>query len=338
MIHRMTSFWTFVGVVASVATALIWDGASPTDPVVAVESFGSTPIPSQPPLSLYDREMVPMPGKHIFARALTDQLCGYVNGEAWSCAYSRATCTSSSAWLGCCYSESTGTICGFETTCIGAVGQSTCGVSCLSNTLMVKCTRSTAPYCILYTDTEARLSGWGCTRYSGLTEPIVVNSAITIASEPPVQVPSLTSLTSPTMPSDTEKPQPTVTGDNVGAIAGSVVGGLAVVVLSGLGLFLVLSHRKKNAAAAAALGLTANQPGAPPAQPMVQQPAMQPIHSGGYPDQIWNNQFYASAAQPQMMPLQQSHQAKYAGSEVTTPVNGPPQYGAQPQLQYPPPQ
>jgi len=137
--HRMTSFWTFVGVAASVATALPWDGASPTDPVVAVGSLGWTPIPTQPPRSPYGGETVPAPGKHIFARAFTDQLCGYVNGNsgefeyrralavcadgggsavwAWSCIYSLATCTSSSGWLGCCYPEPTGT-CSIVTTCI----------------------------------------------------------------------------------------------------------------------------------------------------------------------------------------------------------------------------
>ena len=78
----MTSLWTFVAVAASAVAALPWDGASPTDPVVAVESLGWTPIPTQPPFSPYGGEMVPMPGKHIFARAFTDQLCGYVNGNS----------------------------------------------------------------------------------------------------------------------------------------------------------------------------------------------------------------------------------------------------------------
>ena len=148
-------------------------------------------------------------------------------------------------------------------------------------------------------------------------------------------MPSLTHSTSASAPSDSQLSQPTITG---GAIAGSVIGGLAVVVLGGLGLFLVLSLRKKNAAAAAAQGQTAYQPGAPPAQPMIQQPPMQPMHPSGYPDQNWNNQVYTSAAQPQMMPQQQSHQSKYAGAEVTTPINGTPQYSAQPQQQYYPPQ
>jgi len=102
------------------------------------------------------------------------------------------------------------------------------------------------------------------------------------------------------VPSDSELSQPTMTGDstkpNVGAISGSVIGGLAVVVLGSLGLFLVLSLRKKNAAAAAALGQTAC-----------------------------------------LMPQHQNHQTK--DSEVTTPVNGTPQYNAQPpQQQYYPPQ
>jgi len=89
-IHRMTSFWTFVGVAASVALALPWDGASPTGPVVAVESLGWTPIPTQPPLSPYDGEMVPMAGKHIFARDYNDRLCGYLNGDSGEFAYRHA--------------------------------------------------------------------------------------------------------------------------------------------------------------------------------------------------------------------------------------------------------
>ena len=198
---------------------------------------------------------------------------------------------------------------------------------------------------MIYTDTEAGLSGWGCAASSGPPMSIMVNSAITMASEPTVQVVwrtsstvlSLTHHVSPLAPSDSELSQPTVTGgstkSNVGAIAGGVVGGLAVVVFGGLGLSLVLSLRRKNAVTAAAQGQTAYQPGAPPAQPMIQQSAMQPTHHSGYPDQNWNNQVYASAAQPQMMPQQQSHQAKYVDSQVTTPLNGPPRYGAQPQLQ-----
>lgn len=347
----MASFWTFVAVAASVAAALPWDGASPTDPVVAGESLGWTPIPTQPPLSPYGGEMVPMPGKHIFARAFKDQLCGYINSDserAWTCDYSLATCTtgSSNGVLGCCYPDSTGTGCGFRTACIGAAEQSSCGVSCLSNTLMRKCTDSTAPFCIMYTDTAASLSVWGCTTSSGLTEAIVVNAAITMEKETTIQVVSRTSFIAPSVTGNEDAftsganlPLPTVTSkkSNVGAIAGGVVGGLAVVVLGGLGLFLVLSRRKKKAAAAVQ-GQTVHQPGAPPVQPMMQQPPMQPMHSGGYPDQSWNNQAYASAAQPQMMPQQQSQENKYTESDVTTPVNGPPQYGAQPQQQYYPPQ
>jgi len=185
---------------------------------------------------------------------------------------------------------------------------------------------SAAPFCVLYTDNEAGVSGWGCTSYSGRTDSIMVNSAITMVREPPL------------VPSNSESVTGGDTKSNVGAIAGGAVGGLAVVVFGGLGLFLVLSRRKNNAAVAVAQGQTAYQPGAPTAPPMIQQPAMQPIHHGGYPGQIWNNQVYASAAQPQMMPQQQSHQAKYADSEVATPVNCPPQYGAQSQPQYYPPQ
>ena len=199
----------------------------------------------------------------------------------------------------------------------------------------------------MYTDVEGDLSVWGCTTSSGLTESIVINAPITMSKETSLQVVSRTTFISPSLtgdvgalvPSDSNLSLPTMTSEstksNVGAIAGGVVGGLAVVVLGGLGLFLVLSRRKKKAAAQ---GQTAYQPGVPPAQPMMQQPPMQPMHSGGYPDQNWNNQAYVSAAQPQMMPQQQGHEIKYTDSEVTTPVNGPPQYGAQQQQYYSPQQ
>jgi len=201
----------------------------------------------------------------------------------------------------------------------------------------------------MYTDTEVGLNGWGCAASSGVTESIVVNSAIAMVSEPSVQVvwhmSSISPLTlhaSQLPPSSSELWQPTVTGGgtgaNVGAITGGAVGGLAVVVLGGVGLFLVLSLRKWDTAAAAAQGQTAYPPGAPPAQPMVQPPPMAPTHHGGYPDQIWNNQVFAYVPQPQMMPQQQSHQAKSVESEVTMPVDGPSQHGAQSQLQYYPPQ
>jgi len=191
----------------------------------------------------------------------------------------------------------------------------------------------------VYTDGD--LSAWNCGESSGLTGSIVVNAMtreLLVGSSLSSTVSSSSTRGAhASAPSDSELSQPTVTGDstksNVGAIAGSVIGGLAVVVLGGLGLFLVLSLRKKNAAAAAAQCQTAHEPGAPPAEPVIQQPPMQAMHAGGYPDQNWNNQVYASAAQPQMMPQQQSHQTKYADSEVTTPVNGTPQYGAQSQQQ-----
>jgi len=86
----MTSIWTFVGVAASVAAALPWDGASSTDSVVAVESPGWMPILTQPPLAPHGGEMVPMPGKNIFARAFKDQLCGYLNGNPGEFEYRRA--------------------------------------------------------------------------------------------------------------------------------------------------------------------------------------------------------------------------------------------------------
>jgi len=179
----------------------------------------------------------------------------------------------------------------------------------------------------MYTATDSDLSVWDCTTSSGLTGSFLLNAAITMTTETPV--PTSSSIVSSSTSSDSELPRPTVSDEspksNVGAITGSVVGGLAVVVLGGLGLFLIRSLRKKNAAATAAQGQTVYQLGAPPAQP---------IHSNGYPDQGWNNQVYASAAQPQMAPQQQSHHAKYSDSEVTTPVNGPPQYSAPSQQGY----
>jgi len=78
----MTGFWTFVGVAASMAAALPWDGASRTDPVAPVGNLGWTPIATQPPLSPYGGETVPMPGKHLLPRAFSDQLCGYLNGDS----------------------------------------------------------------------------------------------------------------------------------------------------------------------------------------------------------------------------------------------------------------
>jgi len=86
----MTGFWTFVGVATSMAAALPWDGASRTDPVVAIEGLGWTPIATQPPLLPYDGATAPMPGKHLLARAFTDRLCGYVNGISGKFEYHRA--------------------------------------------------------------------------------------------------------------------------------------------------------------------------------------------------------------------------------------------------------
>jgi len=181
----------------------------------------------------------------------------------------------------------------------------------------------------MYVDTTAGLSGWGCARNAGLTDIISINLAITMAKEP-----SVTSSVSST-PSDSGLSQPTVTSvkSNVGAIAGGAVGGLAVVVLGCAGLFVGLSLRRRKTAAATAPGLTVCQHDASPAQPMFQQLPMQPMYPGSYPDQNWNNQVYAPAAQPQVIPQQQSHQAKFADSEVTAPASGTLQYGTQPPQQ-----
>jgi len=48
-------------------------------------------------------------------------VCADGDGSAerpWTCDYSLATCTTGSGVLGCCYPDSTGTTCGFRTTCI----------------------------------------------------------------------------------------------------------------------------------------------------------------------------------------------------------------------------
>ncbi|KAI5855510.1 hypothetical protein BZA05DRAFT_417068 [Tricharina praecox] len=337
-----------------------WDGANPTKPVN--DPLGWTPLPTEAPFPLYGGEMVPMPGKHIFARAFSDQLCGYISndsGRPWTCEYSLATCTTGSGVLGCCYPESDTTVCGFRTACIGSAAQASCGVSCLSNTLMRKCTDSTAPFCILYTVPSDTVSVWGCTSTAGLTQPVAMNAAITIPKATSVEVVSRTAIVfassdigvSPASGSASASlggavTEPTSGGgggkSNVGAIAGGVVGGLAVIVVGALGIFLVLSRRKKRAAIAAAAAVAPNhhvpyQPDMPAAQqPMLQHqqpPMQQPMYSGGsYSDQPWNNQVYA-APPPQMMHPQQQQQEsfgyKYQPSELPTPVSAQTHYDSQ---------
>jgi len=79
----MANIRTFIGLVAMgmavTVTAMPWDGANPT--TSATDTLGWTPLPTEAPFPLYGAEMVPMPGKRIFARAFADQSCGAISGD-----------------------------------------------------------------------------------------------------------------------------------------------------------------------------------------------------------------------------------------------------------------
>jgi len=78
----MANIRIFIGLVAMGATgtvtALPWDGALPTKPVG--DPLGWTPRTTEAPFALYTGEMVPMPGKRIFGRAFSDNVCGNIGG------------------------------------------------------------------------------------------------------------------------------------------------------------------------------------------------------------------------------------------------------------------
>ncbi|KAA8907979.1 hypothetical protein FN846DRAFT_946216 [Sphaerosporella brunnea] len=292
------------------ASALPWDGPEPTP--AELESsleLGWNPLPTEAPYHpIFGAQTSPAHPKNLFQRDLSNQLCGYVNGDRFNpftCIGTLLTCQQvNSHNIGCCYVPpgSTSLACIYQTACVASAEfNTTCNSACVQNSQIAKCTESTAPYCGVYTDGSG-LSIFGCNYVKTTASLELAMPTVTLPTASSTTSSSATT-TSPTSPPSSSAPAGNGGGAPIGAIVGGAIGGLVVIVAGALGLFYVLRRGRRNQ---------------PPQQPQQMQPMplvdQKPPPTGPtspHPGAGWGPPGYGEASNtPYYPPQEQQHYAE----------------------------
>ncbi|KAI5456853.1 hypothetical protein BGZ63DRAFT_457557 [Mariannaea sp. PMI_226] len=227
---------------------------------------GVSPRPTSGAMELFPRSIDAFSTVTLLA---PENTCGFINGsfENWvtcakslRCGFLRSSAGGDAA---CCASNS----CTHNSACIDYKSywsSSACDENCNTNSLILKCTTSNAPYCVelFY---PASITGFQCVAskssaghvslsYSG-GDQIIYSTATLIPVVSTSSTVTALVYTTPTASSSDYK------GTNAGGIAGGVVGGVAGLALVAVGIFFFLRGKKKTEEAAAAhAGPSAHQP------------------------------------------------------------------------------
>jgi hypothetical protein len=187
---------------------------------------------------------------------------------------------------GCCDGTNTQD-CGWATSCVDAAAYkaSSCGSSCVLNTLIRKCTQTTAPRCITFSYPSDDVLYYGCDADSDS----IISSVLQHATD---DVGGTTSIALPTVAAN---PIPPDSNDDpnyrrtkklaVGLIVGIVVVALFVIFCITIGILFFLKKKKKQrqiaatAQAMAAVHATRPDPHYPPPQQTHQFPPQQQLHA-----------------------------------------------------------
>ncbi|KAF1930250.1 uncharacterized protein M421DRAFT_418568 [Didymella exigua CBS 183.55] len=218
---------------------------------------------------------------------LYPETCGWVDGVyslSVTCPGSR-TCmlyTAGAGMAGCCDGTNTQE-CGWATSCVDARAYraSSCGSSCLLNTLIRKCTETTAPHCITFSYPSDSILYYGCDADSDS----IVSSVLQHATD---EVGGTTSMALPTVAAN-----PVITDPNsdkttnktrkiaIGLLVGIVVVALFVVACIAIGTLFFLKKKQRriaaNAQSTAAVQATGSESQYPPPQQAYQYPQQQPV-------------------------------------------------------------
>lgn len=249
--------------------------------------------------------------------------------------------TSGAGMAGCC--DGTNTLeCGWATSCVdsAAYRSSSCGSSCLLNSLIRKCTQATAAHCITFSYPSDGILYYGCDADSdSIISPVLQHATDDVGAT--------TSMILPTVAAN-----PAITNSNpsgatyektqkiaIGLIVGIVVVALFVLFCIGIGILLFLKKKKKqrqiaaSAQVMAAVQATRPQSQYPPPQQTYQYSTLQqqpPAQTQPYQPSL----FRPSIDPPPTVPsyfVQGTHEEKsgtttvhaYAMTPVSPPISPP---------------
>lgn len=185
---------------------------------------------------------------------------------------------------GCCDGTNTQD-CGWATSCVDAAAYraSSCGSSCVLNTLIRKCTQTTAPHCITFSYPSDNILYYGCDADSDS----VISSVLQHATD------GVGGTTSMALPTVAANPILTDSNDNstygrtkklaIGLIVGIVIVVLFVIFCITIGILFLLKKKKKQrqiaATAQAVAAVQATRPDTqfPPPQQTHQYPPQQQL-------------------------------------------------------------
>ncbi|KAF3029161.1 hypothetical protein E8E12_000386 [Didymella heteroderae] len=269
------------------ARSIAFSGPASTVAIAELATIGTSPKPTL------------APSNEELKRRQTNinpETCGWVDGIyslAVTCPDSR-TCmlyTAGAGMAGCCDGTNTQD-CGWATSCVDAAAYwaSSCGSSCLLNTLIRKCTQTTAPHCVTFSYPSDNILYYGCDADSDS----LISSVLQHATD---DVGGTTSMALPTITAN-----PVITDSNagttyrktkkiaVGLIVGIVVVALFVIFCIAIGILFFLKKKRKqrqiaaSAQAMAAVQATRPEPQCPPPQHTYQYPQQQqpPAQSQSY--------------------------------------------------------
>jgi hypothetical protein len=241
---------------------------------------------------------------------------------------------------GCC--DGTNTLdCGWVTSCVDAAAYraSSCGSSCLLNTLIRKCTQTTAPHCITFSYPSDNILYYGCDADSDS----IISSVLQHATD---DVGGTTSMALPTVAANT-----VITDSNddstyrktkkiaIGLIVGIVVVALFVIFCIAIGILFFLKKKKRqrqiaaSAQAMAAVHATRPESQFPPPQQIHQYSQQQQHHAQtqSYQPSLFQPSIDHQAHTPSYFPSG-AHEEKlsvqatvheYATATVSPPISSP---------------
>lgn len=187
---------------------------------------------------------------------------------------------------GCCDGTNTQD-CGWATSCVDAAAYraSSCGSSCLLNTLIRKCTQAAAPHCITFSYPSDNIMYYGCDADSdSLISSVLQHATDDVGGTTSMALPTVAASTDITDPNDATTYRRTKK-IAIGLIVGIVVVALFVIFCIAIGILYVLKKKKKQrqiaASAQAMVAVQATRPELqfPPLQQFQQYPQQQQQHA-----------------------------------------------------------
>lgn len=246
--------------------------------------------------------------------------------------------TAGAGMAGCCDGSNTQD-CSWATSCVDAAAYraSSCGSSCLLNTLIRKCTQATAAHCVTFSYPSDSIVYYGCDADSDS----IISSVLQHATD---DVGDTTSMALPTVAANSVIEGSGTTYEKtkkiaIGLIVGIVVGALFVIFCIAIGILFFLKKKKKqrqidaNAQAIIAVQATRPESQYPPTQQVYQYPQQQqpPVQTQSYQPSLFQPPIAPPTTTPSYLPPG-AHEKKtgvhtavheYAATPISPPISPP---------------